>query len=143
MFILVTRWTTFVFMSMLKSDMWNVNCFYWSLEHVKKRFHVYAQKYGPNLKKTGPTYCSIKVLQLGLGHVVLDVLEHQHRLQQHKHAGRGHVLRGADQLEPDERDLHGAEEADDEEGVLEGLDPLAMATHQQQDEHVQGEQVED
>ena len=54
MFILVTRWTTFVFMSMLKSDMWNVNCFYWSLEHVKKRFHVYAQKYGPNLKKPVP-----------------------------------------------------------------------------------------
>ena len=53
------------------------------------------------------------------------------------------MLRGADRLEPDERDLHGAEEADDEEGVLEGLDPLAMATHQQQDEHVQGEQVED
>ena len=39
--------------------------------------------------------------------------------------GRRHVLGGLDWLEPDEGDLHGAEEADDEERVVRHVDPLA------------------
>ena len=35
-----------------------------------------------------------------------------------------HVLRGLDGLEPDEGDLHGAEEPDDEEGVVGHVDAL-------------------
>ena len=64
-------------------------------------------------------------------HIVLDVL-------QQRHAGQGNVLLGADQLEPDQWDLSGdsGEEANDEERVVGGVDPLVVATHQQQDENV-------
>ena len=34
------------------------------------------------------------------------------------------MLRGLDGLEPDERDLHRAEETHDEEGVVRHVDPL-------------------
>ena len=39
--------------------------------------------------------------------------------------GGRHVLGRLDGLEPDEGDLHGAEEADDEERVVRHVDPLA------------------
>jgi len=47
------------------------------------------------------------------------------------------VLRGLDRLEPDEGDLHGAEEAEDEEGVVGHIDPVGEPVHQDQDEDVE------
>jgi len=47
------------------------------------------------------------------------------------------VLRGLDRLEADEGDLHGAEEAEDEEGVVGHIDPVGEPVHQDQDEDVE------
>ena len=53
------------------------------------------------------------------------------------------MLRGFDGLEPDEGDLHGAEEADDEEGVVGDIDPLRESSHEEEHKHVEGDQIDD
>ena len=53
------------------------------------------------------------------------------------------MLGRLDGLEPDEGDLHGAEEADDEEGVVRNVDPLAESVHEDKDEDVQRNQIDD
>ena len=53
------------------------------------------------------------------------------------------MLGGLDRLEPDEGDLHGAEESDDEERVVRHVDPLTESVHEDEDEDVQRDQVDD
>ncbi len=65
------------------------------------------------------------------GHEVAQVAEEGPRLEEGEDAGAGHVLGGLDRLEADEGDLHGAEQADDEEGVVGHVDAVAVTAHQQ------------
>lgn len=45
---------------------------------------------------------------------------------------RGHVFGGLDWLEPDKRDLHGAEQANDKEGVVSNVNPCGVAVHKEE-----------
>ena len=53
------------------------------------------------------------------------------------------MFRGLDRLKPDEGDLHGAEQAEDEEGVVGHVDAVGKPVHQDQDEDVKRDQVDD
>jgi len=53
------------------------------------------------------------------------------------------VLRGFNRLKPDKWNLHGAKQTKDEEGVVGNVDPVGKAIHQDQDEHMKWDQVDD
>ena len=53
------------------------------------------------------------------------------------------MLRCLNGLESNEGNLHGAEQANNEEGVVGHVNPLRISVHQQKDEHVEGDQVDD
>ena len=53
------------------------------------------------------------------------------------------MLARSDWLKTDEWDLHGEEEAEDEEGGVGGVDARRVATHQQESEDVKRNQVDD
>ena len=53
------------------------------------------------------------------------------------------MLRGSDGLESHERNLHGADEAEDEESCVGRVDPGAAAPHEDQHQHMQGNEVDD
>ena len=53
------------------------------------------------------------------------------------------MFTGLHWLESNERDLHGAEKSHNEEGVVRHVDPLGEPTHQQEDEDMEGDEVDD
>lgn len=57
--------------------------------------------------------------------------------------GSGHVFAGADGLEADEGDLHGEQQPEDVEGGVAGEQSVRVATHDEQSEHVQRDQIDD
>ena len=56
---------------------------------------------------------------------------------------RCHVFGRLNRLEADEGDLHGAEQAEDEEGVVGDVDAVGEPVHQDEDEDVKWDQVDD
>lgn len=53
------------------------------------------------------------------------------------------MLWGLNRLKPDEGDLHGAEQSEDEEGVVGDVDPVWEPVHQDQDKDMKRDQVDD
>jgi hypothetical protein len=64
-------------------------------------------------------------------------------LKEAEDAQRGHVFRGLDRLEADERDLHREKCTDHVEGAVGDVDARREASREEEDEDVQWDQVDD